>query len=119
MLTILKNYICIIMTHQNKNISSFPGGEDFDLRVMDYFIKLYKKKGKDITKNSRAVQKLRREVERAKRALSSDHEVTLNIDSLFENEDFMEVLTRSRFEELNDVCFVYFILEAYQLNFSC
>ena len=52
------------------------GGEDFDQRVMDHFIKLYKKKkGKDIHKDIRAVQKLRREVEKAKRALSSAHQV--------------------------------------------
>ena len=39
---------------------------------MDHFIKLYKKKkGKDV----RAVQKLRREVEKAKRALSAAHQV--------------------------------------------
>lgn len=52
------------------------GGEDFDQRVMDHFIKLYKKKkGKDVTKDNRAVQKLRREVEKAKRGLSSSHQV--------------------------------------------
>merc|ERR1711970_791334 len=48
------------------------GGEDFDQRVMEHFIKLYKKKkGKDIRKDNRAVQKLRREVEKARRDLSS------------------------------------------------
>ena len=37
---------------------------------MDHFIKLYKKKkGKDLRKDVRAVQKLRREVEKAKRGL--------------------------------------------------
>merc|ERR1719225_186130 len=42
------------------------GGEDFDQRVMDHFIKLYKKKkGKDLRKDVRAVQKLRREVEKS------------------------------------------------------
>lgn len=52
------------------------GGEDFDHRVMDYFIKLIKKKYKvDISKDNRALQKLRREAERAKRALSSQHQV--------------------------------------------
>ena len=52
------------------------GGEDFDQRVMDHFIKLYKKKkGKDLRKDVRAVQKLRREVEKAKRALSAAHQV--------------------------------------------
>ncbi|KAH7841757.1 hypothetical protein Vadar_033956 [Vaccinium darrowii] len=51
------------------------GGEDFDHRIMDYFIKLIKKKhGKDISKDNRALGKLRRECERAKRALSSQHQ---------------------------------------------
>ena len=45
---------------------------------MDHFIKLYKKKkGKDLRKDVRAVQKLRREVEKAKRALSAAHQVHL------------------------------------------
>ncbi len=52
------------------------GGEDFDQRVMEYFIKLVKKKFKrDISGDARALQKLRREAERAKRALSSQHQV--------------------------------------------
>ena len=52
------------------------GGEDFDQNVMQYFIKLIKKKyGKDVSKDARALQKLRREAERAKRALSSQHQV--------------------------------------------
>uniref|UniRef100_A0AAU0MUW0 Heat shock protein family A member 5 variant X1 n=1 Tax=Urechis unicinctus TaxID=6432 RepID=A0AAU0MUW0_UREUN len=78
------------------------GGEDFDQRVMDHFIKLYKKKtGKDIRKSNRAVQKLRREVEKAKRALSSQHQSKIEIESFFEGEDFAETLTRAKFEELN------------------
>lgn len=78
------------------------GGEDFDQRVMDHFIKLHKKKkGKDIRKDNRAVQKLRREVEKAKRALSASHQVRIEIESFFENQDFSETLTRAKFEELN------------------
>lgn len=78
------------------------GGEDFDQRVMDHFIKLYKKKkGKDIRKDNRAVQKLRREVEKAKRALSGAHQVRIEIESFFEGDDFSETLTRAKFEELN------------------
>jgi len=78
------------------------GGEDFDQRVMDYFIKLYKKKtGKDIRSSNRAVQKLRREVEKAKRALSSQHQARIEIESFFEGQDFSETLTRAKFEELN------------------
>merc|ERR1712154_662421 len=78
------------------------GGEDFDQRVMEHFIKLYKKKkGKDLRKDVRAVQKLRREVEKAKRGLSSAHQVRVEVESLYEGEDFSETLTRAKFEELN------------------
>jgi len=78
------------------------GGEDFDQRVMEYFTKLYKKKkGKNIKGDNRAIQKLRREVEKAKRALSSAHQTRIEIESFFEGEDFSETLTRARFEELN------------------
>lgn len=81
------------------------GGEDFDQRVMEHFIKLYKKKtGKDVRKDNRAVQKLRREVEKAKRALSSQHQARIEIESFYEGEDFSETLTRAKFEELNMVC---------------
>ncbi len=43
---------------------------------MEYLIKLVKRKyGKDVSGDPRALQKLRREAERAKRALSSQHQV--------------------------------------------
>ncbi|XP_065829441.1 endoplasmic reticulum chaperone BiP-like [Oscarella lobularis] len=82
------------------------GGEDFDQNVMDHFIKLYKKKhGKDVRKDKRAVQKLRREVEKAKRALSYQHQARIEIESFFDGEDFSETLSRARFEELNIALF--------------
>ncbi len=82
------------------------GGEDFDHRIMEYFIKLIKKKhGKDISKDNRALGKLRRECERAKRALSSQHQVRVEIESLHDGLDFSEPLTRARFEELNNDLF--------------
>ncbi|OUC42888.1 putative chaperone protein DnaK [Trichinella nativa] len=75
---------------------------DFDQRVMEYFMKLYKKKtGKDIRKDNRAVQKLRREVEKGKRVLSTQHQTKIEIESFFDGEDFSETLTRAKFEELN------------------
>ncbi|CEL99324.1 unnamed protein product [Vitrella brassicaformis CCMP3155] len=82
------------------------GGEDFDQRVMDHFIKVIKKKyDKDISKDKRALQKLRREVEKGKRALSSTHQARIEIESLVEGVDFSETLTRARFEELNNDLF--------------
>jgi len=78
------------------------GGEDFDQRVMSYFVKMIKKKyNTDIGTDKRALQKLRREVERVKRALSQQHQARVEIESLFDGVDFSETLTRARFEELN------------------
>merc|ERR1719281_2334476 len=82
------------------------GGEDFDQRIMDYFMKLIKRKySKDVSKAPRARQKLRREAERAKRALSSQHQVRVEIEGLAEGVDLSEPLTRARFEELNNDLF--------------
>jgi len=78
------------------------GGEDFDQRVMQYFIKMLKKRDNlDIASDKRALQKLRREVERVKRTLSSQHQARLEIEGLMDGTDFSETLTRARFEELN------------------
>ena len=78
------------------------GGEDFDQRVMQHFMKIFQKKhGKDMSEDKRAVQKLRREVEKTKRQLSSTHQARLEIEALFDGVDFSETLTRARFEELN------------------
>merc|ERR1712196_334499 len=60
---------------------------------------------KDISKDPRARQKLRREAERAKRALSSQHQVRVEIEGLAEGVDLSEPLTRARFEELNSDLF--------------
>jgi endoplasmic reticulum chaperone BiP len=40
-------------------------------------------------------------VEKAKRALSVQHQVKLEVESLIDGEDFSETLTRAKFEELN------------------
>ncbi|KAI5009627.1 hypothetical protein ZWY2020_011764 [Hordeum vulgare] len=78
------------------------GGEDFDQRVMDHFIRLVKRKhGVDISGDARALGKLRRECERAKRALSTQLQVRVEIESLADGVDLSEPLTRARFEELN------------------
>merc|ERR1712070_533816 len=78
------------------------GGEDFDQRVMEFFMEVFHKKhGKNMSNDKRAVQRLRREVEKTKRALSSTHQSRLEIEALYDGIDFSETLTRARFEELN------------------
>ena len=78
------------------------GGEDFDYRVVKHFIKVFKKKHNiDISSNPRALAKLKREVEKAKRTLSSQMSTRIEIDSFVDGIDFSEQLTRAKFEELN------------------
>lgn len=81
------------------------GGEDLDQRLTDHFVKLFKKKNNvDIKKDLRALQKLRSEVEKAKRDLSSVMSVQVSIEGLIDGLDFEETITRARFEELcNDL----------------
>jgi L1 cell adhesion molecule like protein len=82
------------------------GGEDFDQRIMDHFVKEFTRKHKkDLTTSKRAMRRLRTACERAKRTLSSATKAAIEIDSLFEGLDFHSSLTRARFEEL---CADYF-----------
>jgi len=77
------------------------GGEDFDNRMVDHFIKEFQRKHKkDIRHNKRAIRRLRTACERAKRTLSASAQANIEIDSLFEGVDFYTSVTRARFEEL-------------------
>ncbi|XP_043249038.1 heat shock cognate 71 kDa protein-like, partial [Colletes gigas] len=82
------------------------GGEDFDSRMVTHFAEEFSKKfKKDLTKNKRAVRRLRTACERAKRTLSSSTQANIEIDSLLEGIDFYTSITRARFEELNQDLF--------------
>merc|ERR1719159_673113 len=97
LLTIDNGVFEVIATSRDTHL----GGEDFDNRVIQHLLKVFKRKeGSDAGKDKRAIQKLRREVERAKRQLSTQHQVRVEIEGLFEGKDFSETLTRARFEEL-------------------
>jgi L1 cell adhesion molecule like protein len=77
------------------------GGEDFDNRLVSFFMEEFKRKHKkDMTTNLRAMRRLRTACERAKRTLSSTAQATIEVDSLYEGIDFYSSITRARFEEL-------------------
>ncbi|KAI3651946.1 hypothetical protein MP228_003249 [Amoeboaphelidium protococcarum] len=79
------------------------GGEDFDNRLRDYLVKQFKKKnGSDPSSDLKAMGKLKRESEKAKRALSAQSTVRVEIENLFDGKDLSETLTRAKFEELNN-----------------
>ncbi|KAI9863221.1 MAG: ATPase with role in protein import into the ER [Vezdaea acicularis] len=82
------------------------GGEDFDQRVINYFAKQYSKKNNvDVTKDLKSMGKLKREVEKAKRTLSSQMSTRIEIEAFHNGNDFSETLTRAKFEELNNDLF--------------
>merc|ERR1712193_289989 len=77
------------------------GGEDFDNRLVDHFVKEFLRKNKkDISKNKRALRRLRTACEKAKRTLSSSTQASIEIDSLYEGLDYSSNITRARFEDL-------------------
>ncbi|EPX74730.1 heat shock protein BiP [Schizosaccharomyces octosporus yFS286] len=78
------------------------GGEDFDNKIINYLARLYNRKNNvDVTKDAKAMGKLKREVEKAKRTLSSQKSARIEIDSFHDGKDFSETLSRAKFEELN------------------
>ena len=73
-----------------------------DQRVINHLAKQYNKKNDvDITKDLKTMGKLKREVEKAKRTLSSQMSTRIEIESFHSGNDFSETLTRAKFEELN------------------
>ncbi|KAG8627555.1 hypothetical protein KVT40_005038 [Elsinoe batatas] len=82
------------------------GGQDFDTNLLDHFKNEFKKKTKkDISGDARALRRLRTACERAKRTLSNATQTTVEIDSLFDGEDFAANITRARFEDINAKAF--------------
>lgn len=78
------------------------GGQDFDTNLLEHFKKEFQRKtGKDLSGDARALRRLRTACERAKRTLSNATQTTVEIDSLFDGEDFNSSITRARFEDLN------------------
>merc|ERR1712194_507594 len=77
------------------------GGEDFDNRMVDFFLQDFKRRHrKDMSENQRSLRRLRTACERAKRTLSSSTQAHIEIDSLFDGIDFNSTITRARFEDL-------------------
>jgi heat shock protein 5 len=82
------------------------GGEDFDNRAVKYLMDEFNKKnGVDMSQDKKAVSKLKREVEKAKRVLSSQQEARIEIEALHQGKDFTFKLTRAKFEQLNNDLF--------------
>lgn len=77
------------------------GGEDFDNKLVDFCMADFKKKTDiDISKNPRALRRLRTQCEKAKRILSSAHQTPIECETLAEGQDYNTQISRAKFEEL-------------------
>ena len=95
-----------VFTVKSTNGDTHLGGQDFDTNLLDHFKKEFQRKTKkDLSGDPRALRRLRTACERAKRTLSGGTQATVEIDSLFDGEDFNSNITRARFEELNQKAF--------------
>ncbi|XP_065210435.1 heat shock 70 kDa protein II-like [Planococcus citri] len=97
-LTLQNNVFEVISTAGDTHL----GGEDFDNKMVNYFVEEIKRKhNKDLTGNKRALHRLRAACEGAKRTLSSATVANIEIESLYDGEDFYSSISRARFDELN------------------
>lgn len=77
------------------------GGSDLDNLLVTHFLKEFKRKHRlDMTGDARAMNKLRRACEQAKRTLSTATQAVVQVDGLYDGIDFNSTITRARFENL-------------------
>ncbi|CAM0878421.1 unnamed protein product [Alopecurus aequalis] len=82
------------------------GGEDFTNNMVDYFVNEFKMKNrKDISGDKKALGRLRRSCQDAKRRLSTNPRTRVDVDALFEGIDLHSEITRDQFEKLNEDLF--------------
>ena len=82
----------------------FLGGEDFDNKLVDFFLDKFcakmKESKKKIKEDKKVIKKLKIACENIKRVLSSTEETTLFISNFYNKSDIMEKITRAQFENL-------------------
>jgi len=92
---------------KSTNGDTYLGGDDFDLRVMDWLVDEFKKdQGIDLRKDRMALQRLKEAAERAKIELSSSQETEINLPFITADasgpKHLVTKLTRAKLEQLVD-----------------
>lgn len=90
---------------RSTNGDTHLGGEDFDNRIVNHFIEVFKQQeGIDLKNDKAAMQRLKDEAEKAKKELSSTTETEINLPFITADADgpkhFEYKLTRAKLEEL-------------------
>jgi len=82
------------------------GGSDIDNVIVEHLCDEIKKKmKKNVKENARALKRLNIAAEKAKKTLSSASVTSIEIESLFDGQDYTTQLTRAKFEQLADPFF--------------
>jgi len=82
------------------------GGQDFDNAMVNHFVKEFlRKHNLDISGDPRALRRLKTACERAKCTLSTNTVTTIEIDCLYQGEDFSSAISRAKFDDLNKCLF--------------
>jgi len=77
------------------------GGEDFDNRLVEFCAGEFRRRNNlDLKENPKALRRVRAACEKAKRALSSATQATVDIDAIMDGRDLNITITRAKFEEL-------------------
>ncbi|HEY6974195.1 MAG TPA: molecular chaperone DnaK [Nitrospiraceae bacterium] len=92
---------------KSTNGDTYLGGDDFDLRVMDWLVDEFRKdQGIDLRKDRMALQRLKEAAERAKIELSSSQETEINLPFITADasgpKHMVIKLTRAKLEQLVD-----------------
>jgi len=92
---------------KSTNGDTYLGGDDFDLRVMDWLVDEFRKdQGIDLRKDRMALQRLKEAAERAKIELSSSQETEINLPFITADANgpkhMVTKLTRAKLEQLVD-----------------
>ncbi|KAL5972227.1 Heat shock cognate 70 kDa protein [Taenia solium] len=92
------------------------GGGDFDSRLVDYCVNLVKQEheGIDLTADAKAISRLRKACEKAKRTLSLLERTSIDVESLYEGVDFFVSISRCQFEQLCSDLFDRMLAIVYQ-----
>jgi molecular chaperone DnaK len=90
---------------KSTNGDTHLGGEDFDNRIVNYFLDQFKSEsGIDLSSDKAAMQRLKDEAEKAKKELSTTTEYEVNLPFITADADgpkhFETTLTRAKLEEL-------------------
>jgi molecular chaperone DnaK len=92
---------------KSTNGNTYLGGDDFDLRIMDWMVEEFKKdQGIDLKSDRMALQRLKEAAEKAKVELSTATETEINLPFVTADatgpKHLLMKLTRSKFEQLVD-----------------